>query len=286
MIEGYCYKILFSDGCWYWGTREYKGSSPESDGYYGSPVTHKDKWKEPHSKVVVKLFTDREQRLEYETQCILPDLENPKCLNEHASKGFSKESCSKGGRKSAEKTKGVPRTKEVRSKISKSHKGKKLSNDHIKKLKEAKRPPIKPESIAKGVESRKGYRHSEDTKEKIRKGNKGKVRSQEQKNALSEKIRGYSWYNNGKTSIQSRTHPGKGWVEGRLINWDTPRNRGMKWYHRGTEQKMFSEDPGDGWTPGMLPKSTGKSYYNNGFEHVLAFTSPGEGWVPGRLKRS
>jgi hypothetical protein len=286
MIEGYCYKILFWDGCWYWGTSEYKGSPPELDGYYGSPVTHKDKWREPHSKIVVKLFTNQDKRLEYEELCILPDLDDPKCLNEHASKGFSKESCVKGGRKSAEKSRGVPRTDEVRNKISRKLSGKKLTQEHVQRLKEAERPPRTESSILKGVQSREGYRHTEDTKEKISRGNKGKVRTQEQKNSLSEKIRGYSWYNNGETNIQSRSHPGKGWVKGRLTGWETSRNTGMKWYHKDIEQKMFLENPGDGWVSGMLPKSKGKSYYNNGFEHVLAFTSPGEGWVPGRLKRS
>lgn len=286
MIEGYGYKILFSDGCWYWGTSEYKGSPPEADGYYGSPVTHKEKWKEPHSKIVLKLFTDRDQRLEYETLCIVPDLNNSKCLNEHASKGFSKDSCRKGGRTSAEKTRGVPRPAEVRNKISEAKTGRKLSPEHVQRLKDADRPPIKPESIVKRVESRKGYGHAERTKQKIGRGNKGKIRTQEQKSQLSEKIKGYSWYNNGQVSIQSRVHPGEGWVKGRLTSWDSPRNSGMKWYHKNAEQKMFSEDPGEGWIPGMLPKSKGKSYYNNGFEHVLAFNSPGEDWVPGRLKRS
>ena len=86
-------------------------------------------------------------------------------------------------------------------------------------------------------------------------------------------------------SAQARSHPGEGWVEGRLLGWDTPRNKGMKWYHRDGERRMFSEDPGDGWIPGM-PKPKGKKYYNNGIDHVLAYESPGEGWVPGRLRKS
>jgi hypothetical protein len=137
-----------------------------------------------------------------------------------------------------------------------------------------------------GGEGLSGYQHSLATKQKIGRKNTGRERTEKTRSKVSQSVKGYSWYNNGQVSIQSRVHPGEGWVKGRLTGWDTPRNNGMKWYHKDAEQKMFSEDPGEGWIPGMLPKSKGKSYYNNGFEHVLAFTSPGEGWVPGRLKRS
>jgi hypothetical protein len=140
------------------------------------------------------------------------------------------------------------------------------------------------EAIAKSVESRKGYRHTEDTKRKIRKGNTGKIRSQETKERISESTKGFKWYNNGVESAQARSHLGEGWVEGRLISWDMPRNKGMKWYHKNGERRMFGEDPGDGWILGML-RSKGKRYYNNGSEHVLAFECPDKSWVLGRLKR-
>jgi hypothetical protein len=276
MIEGYCYKIIFADGCWYWGTSEYKNAPPEKDGYYGSPKTHKQKWKEPHSKIVLKVFYDERSRVDYERVCILPDLNDPKCLNEHAWPCIS--------RAVHEKFRGVPRTEEVKSKISKALKGKKLTPDHIQKLREAERPLITPEAIAKRVKSRKGYRQSEETRQKIGDGNRGKERSQEVRIKISESVRGYSWYNNGKENIQSRSHPGAGWQEGRILGWESPRNKGMKWYHRNGKLKMFKEDPGEGWVLGR-PVSRGKRYYNNGTDHVLAFECPGEGWIPGRLSR-
>ena len=104
-MEGYGYKIIFEDGCWYWGTSQYKGAPPEKDGYYGSPKTNKHKWREPHSKIVLKLFYDEESRVEYERMCILPDLNDPRCLNEHAWPCIS--------RAVHERSKGVPRTPEV-----------------------------------------------------------------------------------------------------------------------------------------------------------------------------
>ncbi len=285
MIEGYGYKIIFFDGSWYWGTSEYKGAPPEKDGYYGSPVTHKEKWKEPHSKIVLKVFYEEEARVNYETMCIIPDLNNPKCLNEHASRAFSKEVCFKGGRAAAEKSRGVPRTPEVKEKISKANKGRKLTPEHVQKLKEAKRPPRTPEAIAKGVESRKGYRHSNETRRKMKEAHIGKTVLPETKIKLSEKIKGFKWYNNGKENIQCREHPGPSWKEGRILDWESPRNKGMKWYHKGDEVRMFREDPGEGWEQGR-PRPKGKRYYNNGSEHVLAFESPGDGWVLGRLKKS
>lgn len=284
MIEGYVYKIIFSDGYWYWGTSKYKNVSPELDGYYGSPTTHKEKWEKPHSKIVVKEFYNEEERIDYENICILFDLDNPHCLNEHAGRAFSKETCRKGGAKSAEKSRGIPRPPDVREKISKSNKGRKLSPEHVQKLKEAKRPAVTPQTIAKRKESRKGYRHSEETKRKIGEANKNRPKTLEEKEKIAESVKGFRWYNNGEENVQSRLPPGEGWHEGRLVNWKTPRNEGMKWFHRGGELRMFREDPGDGWKLGR-PRPKGKKYYNNGTDHVLADECPGEGWVLGRLTR-
>lgn len=284
MIEGYGYKILFADGCWYWGTSQYKGAPPEKDGYYGSPKTHKAKWKEPHSKIVLKVFYDEQERCDYENMCIRPDLDDPRCLNEHAGPAFS--------RAVHEKSKGVPRPLEVREKISKKHRGRKLTPEHIQKLKDAERPPKTPESIAKSVESRRGYRHSEETKRKMSESQMGKEIPEDVRSKIAESVKGFNWYNNGTESVQARSHPGEGWVEGRMMGWETPRNKGMKWYHKEGQNKMFKEDPGDGWVKGKLPHrrdnnptNRGKSWYNNG-EVNRMFVDPPDGWIPGRLKKS
>jgi hypothetical protein len=284
MIEGYVYKNIFWDGCWYWGTSQYKGAAPEKDGYYGSPVTHKEKWKEPFSQIIVKVFQSEQERLEYETMCIQLDLNNPKCLNEHAAKSFSKRVCSKAGKLSADKSRGVPRTDKIKAKISIASRGRKLSPEHIQKLKEAVRPRRTAESIAKSTQTRKGYKHTAETKQKISDSSKGRVKSSEEIQKISDSVKGFKWYNNGSENLQSRTHPGEGWSEGRILSWESPRSKGMRWYHRNGELKMFKEDPEEGWTPGR-PRPKGKRYYNNGTDHVLAFECPGEGWVPGRLSR-
>jgi hypothetical protein len=293
MIEGYCYKIIFADGSFYWGTSQYKGAPPEKDGYYGSPTTHRKKWKQQqHSKIVLKIFLDEQERLDYEESCIRPDLNNPRCLNEHAGKGFSKEIQKKGAQASASKSRGIPRPPEVKRKIGDKLRGRKLSPEHIQKLKDAERPPITPEAIAKRVESRKGYQHSEETIIKMRESQKGKEVSDETKSKIAESVSGYNWYNNGIESVQGREHPGEGWKEGRLVDWESPRNKGMKWYSRNGEHKMFKEDPGDGWILGVTGRNTannhtnkGKRWYNNGTINRM-FKDPPEGWLPGRFRKS
>jgi len=284
MIVSYVYKIIFPDGCWYWGYSTYKGKHPQSDGYYGSPVTHRDRWNQPHSKIIVKEFKSEQEGQDYEILCIIPDLNDIRCLNEHAARSFSKDICKIAGKAAAEKSRGVPRTQEVKEKISKKNKGRKLTSDHIQKLREAERPCITPEATAKRIKSREGYRHSEKTKQKISESNTGKERPPELRQKIADSVAGYSWYNNGTENVQSRFHPGEEWIIGRLIKWETPRNTGMKWYHREGERKMFLDDPGEGWEQGM-PRPKGKRYYNNGIDHVLASECPGDGWAPGRLSR-
>lgn len=138
-------------------------------------------------------------------------------------------------------------------------------------------------NLTNGGEGTSGYSHREETKRNIGNSNRGRERPEELRRRISASVSGYSWYNDGVRSIQARSHPGEGWVTGRILNWHTPRNTGMKWYHRDGVTKLFPEDPGQGWQLGR-PRPKGKKYYNNGTEHVLAFESPGDGWVPGRLK--
>jgi len=135
-----------------------------------------------------------------------------------------------------------------------------------------------------GGEGTSGRKLSEETKQKMSASALGIRCPEEAKKKISEAVSGFKWYHNGEQSIQAREHPGEGWVEGRIISWELPRNTGMKWYHKDGVRKMFTEDPGDGWELGM-PKPKGKRYYNNGSEHVLAYEPPAEYWVPGRLRK-
>ena len=142
-----------------------------------------------------------------------------------------------------------------------------------------------------GGEGISGYLHKEKAKRSIGDSNRGRGRSRELKQRIAASVAGYSWYNNGTESIQSRFHPGEGWVMGRLMEWETPRTKGMKWYHREGVRKMFREHPGDGWEPGCLeisrennPTNRGKRWYNDGKTNKM-FVDPPEGWTPGMIRR-
>jgi hypothetical protein len=217
----YVYRVDFEDGSWYWGVRLCPpGFKPEEDAYAGSPITHKEKWKERFMKTVVKEFDDYAEAGRYELELIKKDWHNDLCLNENCGGIISRSSCSKGGQKSAEKTKGVPRPLEVRKKISKAKKGKKLSEEQKEKLRVAKRPPRTADQVKKQMESRRNSGnpwHSQETREKISLANLGRKVSKESRTKISDSLKSKSrkWYNNGELEILSDSCP-SGWKPGRV----------------------------------------------------------------------
>jgi len=146
-------------------------------------------------------------------------------------------------------------------------------------------------NLTDGGEGISGYVHGEETKSKIGASNSRKKRPQALRERIAATVKGFCWYHNGSQSIQSRVHPGDGWVKGRLRNWDSPTTTGMKWYHRGEEVKLFSCDPGEGWKQGRPNASSpnnhtnkGKKWYNDGQQNRM-FVEPPEGWTPGMIRR-
>jgi hypothetical protein len=103
----YTYKITFEEiPHWYWGVHKEKRYN---DGYMGSPITHKWMWEfyTPRVQILeVFPFTDEgwDQAVEIERRLILPDLNNPLCLNERCGPKSSRVSCSKGGITGSAKT--------------------------------------------------------------------------------------------------------------------------------------------------------------------------------------
>jgi len=229
----YVYRIFFEDGSWYWGSRLCpSGVSPEEDKYVGSPITHRAKWElESFTKEIIEVFSEHSHASDLEVSLIKKDLNKNLCLNENAGGVISRSACIKGGQKSAEKSRGKKRSKEIREKISNAKKGKKFSEAHIKALKEAERPSITEEVIKKRVATRKGYQHSEETKQKIGQSQKGKVipqtvreqisktllgssNSPETRKKISEANFGKVWWNNGFERVKSAECPGEGWFRG------------------------------------------------------------------------
>ena len=97
----YTYKVTFEEvPYWYWGVHKEK---KYGEIYLGSPVTHRWMWEFYTPEIqVLEVFEDWEEALRVEKSLIKPDLNNPRCLNEHCGGHLSIESRIKGGNKAAE----------------------------------------------------------------------------------------------------------------------------------------------------------------------------------------
>lgn len=93
----YTYKITFPDqGWWYWGVHKEKEYGEE---YWGSPVTHKEKWKWfKFEKQILEFFNSWDEAKRVEIRLVKPDLNNPLCLNENAGGTYSLEAAAEGGK--------------------------------------------------------------------------------------------------------------------------------------------------------------------------------------------
>ena len=98
-MKYYTYAIYFVDGYYYYGYSKYKGKNPLIDGYYGSPVTHKEKWSNTmYWKEITGVYDTLEEVTFAEQEAIRPVFrEDPLCLNAACNGLFSKEANSLGG---------------------------------------------------------------------------------------------------------------------------------------------------------------------------------------------
>jgi hypothetical protein len=132
-------------------------------------------------------------------------------------------------------------SKGSREKMSKIHKGKKLSEEQIELMRRNSRGRRHTEKakekcrLAKlGNQWNVGRKHSQETIDKIKQSNSGRKRSEETKRRISEgkkgrcserlkvaldqlkeRVRGTKWWNNGVKSKRSVDCPGEGWKLGR-----------------------------------------------------------------------
>jgi hypothetical protein len=100
----YTYKITFEETPhWYWGIHKEKKFG---EVYLGSPITHKWMWEFYTPKIqILEFFNSWGEGKSVEDRLILPDLNNPLCLNEAAGFYMSLDSCSRGGLAAVEKAK-------------------------------------------------------------------------------------------------------------------------------------------------------------------------------------
>ena len=133
----YTYRIQFVDGYYYHGSRK-SPVPPEEDTYWGSPKTHKEKWKTTqYEKTIIGTFNTGEEMLREESELIGNTYKTDSlCLNQHNNDNFSTL-----GMRHSESTKSKMRAAKV------------------------------------GFIPRVGWEHSEETKKKYRETRKGKIHS-------------------------------------------------------------------------------------------------------------
>ena len=98
----YTYTIYFVDGYYYHGYAKSRGGDPLTDGYFGSPVTNKEKWLTTmHWKEITGTYETLDAVTFAEQEAIRPVFrEDPLCLNANCNGIIPPELASIGGRKS------------------------------------------------------------------------------------------------------------------------------------------------------------------------------------------
>ena len=102
----YTYTIYFVDGHYYHGCHKHSGGNPLTDRYFGSPVTHKEKWLTTmHWKVLTGWYDTLEEVTFAEQEYIKPVFKtDPLCLNANCGGLISPERALVGARKAGIKT--------------------------------------------------------------------------------------------------------------------------------------------------------------------------------------
>lgn len=101
----YTYTIHFVDGYYYHGYHKHEGVDPLTDGYWGSPFTHKEKWLTTmYWKDITGLYKTRDEVTFAEKEAIRPVFNtDPYCLNANCNGIPTREQAVKGARKSGKK---------------------------------------------------------------------------------------------------------------------------------------------------------------------------------------
>lgn len=201
----YTYKITFEEvPYWYWGVHKEK---KYGETYLGSPVTHKWMWNFYTPKIqILETFpcTDEgwEDAKNVERRIILPDLNNPLCLNEHCGRATSLEIRRRTGKRMFKEGEGI-HSPESRKKQREMMIGREVSEVTRNRLSEAMRGNThclgkvhtvetkqKIALAVTGNQNRLGMSHSEETKEKIAASQRGRTFTEEHRRKLSEAARG------------------------------------------------------------------------------------------------
>jgi hypothetical protein len=101
----YTYTIHFVDGYYYHGYHKHEGVDPLTDGYYGSPVTHREKWLTTmHWKEITGIHETIEEVTFAEQEAIRPVFAtDPFCLNANCNGIIPSDLARKGAIKAGKK---------------------------------------------------------------------------------------------------------------------------------------------------------------------------------------
>jgi len=99
-MKCYTYKINFVDGYYYIGKRILKDIDSLTDGYYGTPITHKEKWNTTmYYKEIIREYDDWIECSKDEIELIKPVLNEEFCLNMNCGGYCSMEILKENGRR-------------------------------------------------------------------------------------------------------------------------------------------------------------------------------------------
>jgi hypothetical protein len=194
----YCYKIIFVDGFFYIGSRK-SSVQPIEDAYYGSPVTHKDKWYTTmYQKEIICKYDQYGEMLDQECELIRQTIHDEKSLNKAIGKRIAPDRALVGARKAGKK-KGALDAKNKTSLCDpvNQEKGRQTSR-----------------------ENRIGFYNPEFQKQFAEQRVKNGCRARDEGLAIFAPeyrgvCKGTKWWTNGEQNKRSKTCPGENWTLGR-----------------------------------------------------------------------
>ena len=243
--------IRFVDGHYYYGYHPTYGNDPQFDKYYGTPVTHREKWLTTMFwKEITGLYETFEEADVAEQDLIRPKYKSdPLCLNENCGGAISPQLCRVGGVRGGDTNK----------KSGQAHEFGKTYG----------RIAVESGQLSDAREKINWKTYAERTLEvKIRNGKKavesGQLQEAHKQAVKATKLRHSFKDEDGKSllakELAQKSHINKN-NDGKSINAvNAGRKSGVLpwWYNPTTgERKRQIVSPGEGWEPRRGPKAIG-----------------------------
>ncbi len=223
----YVYYSYEEFGRGYIGKRECKCLPEEDVKYFG---TYRDKTFKPTQKIILKVFSSREEAMEAEIRLhnFYEVHKNPHFANKAKATSTGFYVCMEGENNPMTRMKGEKSP----------FYGRKLSKEHREKLKQSHKNRIISEETKKNIGKSKignknmlGKKHSEETKKLMSEKAKGRTMSEETKKKLSEKRKGFIHKEEAKQKMREarKRNPGSSMLgKKHTEEWKKEHSRKMK----------------------------------------------------------